>query len=343
MFWYALASLTPAVMLGVAFRFGGVWDMAALLSITLVVVFADRFTRIALPRAAPTDQTTRLSMALALVHFALLLGGVARLAENFDIALFLALGLYFGQISNSNAHELIHKAQRLPRRLGKAVYCSLLFGHHASAHPKVHHVWVASNQDPSSAPLGQGFYRFWPRAWIGSFRAGWRAESDMRKRQNPPPHWSSHPYLAYGLGALITVLCAGLLAGWSGVVITLFLAIYAQGQLILSDYVQHYGLRRQCRTDGRLEPVGVQHSWNAAPWYSSAMMLNAPRHSDHHAHPSRAFPALRLSEDMPMLPFSLPAMGAIALVPPLWRRLMDRRAKVWIARNTGEAHRDLAQ
>lgn len=343
MIWYALASLLPAIMLGLAFRFAGLWDLLALLSITLVVLLADRFTRISLPKATPSDQATRLSIALALVHFALLLGGVARLAEGFSIPLFLALGLYFGQISNSNAHELIHKAQRLPRRLGKAVYCSLLFGHHASAHPKVHHVWVASARDPSSAPLGQGFYRFWPRAWIGSFLEGWRAESALRARQTPRPHWSRHPYLAYGIGAMITLAGAGVLAGWPGVGSLLALAIYAQGQLILSDYVQHYGLRRKSRADGRLEPVGAEHSWNAAPWYSSAMMLNAPRHSDHHAHPARAFPALRLSDDMPMLPYSLPTMGAIALFPPLWKRIMDRRAKAWRARDTGEGTRDLAQ
>jgi alkane 1-monooxygenase len=76
--------------------------------------------------------------------------------------------------------------------------------------------------------------------------------------------------------------------------------------------------------------VGPQHSWNAPAWYSSAMMLNAPRHSDHHMRPSRAFPALKLTPGtMPMLPRSLPVMAVLALVPPLWRRVMDRRVARW--------------
>ena len=39
--------------------------------------------------------------------------------------------------------------------------------------------------------------------------------------------------------------------------------------------------------------------------------------------------ALRLPEPAPMLPRSLPVMGTIALLPPLWRRIMDRRAAAW--------------
>ncbi len=46
----------------------------------------------------------------------------------------------------------------------------------------------------------------------------------------------------------------------------LALAAYAQMQLLLSDYVQHYGLRRKTSENGKPEPVGPQHSWNAPAW-----------------------------------------------------------------------------
>ena len=56
------------------------------------------------------------------------------------------------------------------------------------------------------------------------------------------------------------------------------------------------------------------------------MMLNVPRHSDHHLNPNRPYPNLRIEEDrMPILPKSLPVMGIIALWPPLWRSMMDER------------------
>lgn len=117
-------------------------------------------------------------------------------------------------------------------------------------------------------------------------------------------------------GAVLVVGLAFALAGWGGVLALLGIAGYAQVQILLSDYIQHYGLRRIVLADGRLEPVGPRHSWNAPQAWSSAMMLNAPRHADHHAHPGRPYPGLRLEGDMPMLPRAVPVMAVAALIPP---------------------------
>ncbi len=60
------------------------------------------------------------------------------------------------------------------------------------------------------------------------------------------------------------------------------------------------------------------------------MMLNAPRHSDHHLNPRRSFPELRLDRDaMPVLPASLPAMAFMAMIPPVWRNTMDPLLEDW--------------
>ena len=331
MIWYAIASLTPAVLLALACLFGGVWPLAALLSITLLVFALDRITR----RVPARDTSGRgISLTLAAAHFVLLPLGVWALAGNDlgttdKVLIFLGLGMYFGQVSNSNAHELIHTSNRWTRRIGTAIYCSLLYGHHVSAHLRVHHIHVATDADPNSARLGEGFYAFALRALRGEFMAGLHAETKHRARAAALPIWS-HPYVGYVSGAALTLGIAAIIAGWGGVVQLLALAAYAQMQLLLSDYVQHYGLRRKPRADGRIEPVGPQHSWNAPQWYSSAMMLNAPRHSDHHMRPARAFPALEIApETMPILPRSLPVMAALALVPPIWRRVMDRRVARW--------------
>ncbi len=335
MFWYAIASLTPAALLALACLLGGLWPLAALLSITVVVFFMDKLGKV----LAGTEQTGRgLSLTLGAVHFALLaLVGHARGTDGHGgvdkVLIFTAAGLFFGQISNSNAHELIHAGARLPRRLGAAIYASLLHGHHVSAHLRVHHVHAATDADPNSARSGEGFWAFAARAVRGEFIAGLRAEHRHRARAAArPPAWT-HPYVGYLGGAALTAFCAYALAGIGGILALLGVVVYAQLQLLLSDYVQHYGLRRRMRGD-KPEPVGPQHSWNAPKWYSSAMMLNAPRHSDHHMRPTIAFPALEVrAGKMPVLPHSLPVMAVIALIPPLWRRLMDRRVAKW--RETG--------
>ena len=145
-----------------------------------------------------------------------------------------------------------------------------------------------------------------------------------------------HPYLWYlviGLGSLGT---AALIGGLPGVLIWLALSAHAQLQQLLGDYVQHYGLTRARLPDGRYAPVSPRHSWNTPHWFSSALMLNAPRHSDHHAHPARAYPALRLTEDAPLLPWPLPVACGMAMVPRLWHRRMRPHLKRWAAQEPAQ-------
>ncbi len=332
MFWYATASLTPAVLLALACLLDGPWPVLALLSMTVLVFGLDRIAR-TIPEQ---DNTGRgVSLTLAAAHFVLLPLGVWALAANdaltvaSKVMIFLTMGLFIGQISNANAHELIHAAARWPRRIGTAIYCSLLHGHHVSAHLRVHHIHAATDADPNSARLGEGFYAYALRAFRGEFMAGLRADTEHRRRARTKPSLP-HPYVGYVAGAVLSLTVAYLIAGWRGSLALLAIAVYAQMQLYLSDYVQHYGLRRVARQDGRMEPVGPHHSWNAPTWYSSAMLLNAPRHSDHHMRPARPFPALEVSrETMPLLPRSLPVMATLALVPSVWRRVMDHRVARW--------------
>ncbi len=59
-------------------------------------------------------------------------------------------------------------------------------------------------------------------------------------------------------------------------------------------------------------------------------MLNAPRHSDHHAHrPGLSRLLLPPAAEAPRLPRSLPVMACVALWPGLWRRVMDPRLEEW--------------
>lgn len=333
--WFTLATLTPVVLLALGAFLGGIWAGGALLYMTLFVYAMDRLTQGAAVHLEGDEEFPvghGLALTLGVAHLLLTviavwaLSGVSGLSWLERGLCFLGFGLFFGQVSNANAHELIHKSSRWPRRLGVAVYVSLLFGHHASAHPRVHHIWVASDGDPNTARLGEGFYHFWPRAWFGSFIEGFRAESAALNRAGK--HWRHHPYWVYVGGALFVTALAWWMAGLAGALALIAVTTYAQMQHLVSDYIQHYGLRRAKRENGKLEPVGPQHSWNAPQFFSSALMLNVPRHSDHHMNPARPFPALQLDQsEMPVLPRSLPVMGVVAMLPPLWRKMMDRRVK----------------
>ncbi|MFY0634424.1 MAG: alkane 1-monooxygenase [Vannielia sp.] len=330
---FCAITLAPVALLAAGGTLGGAWLIAAVLYLTLFSALLDQILRRAGARptatAAPGSWADALCAALALAHFALLALAVAAVSGATGLApweraiAFLAFGLFFGQVSNSNAHELIHRAVRPLRALGRWVYISLLFGHHASAHPKVHHRFVATPEDPNSARLNESYYRFAARAWLGSFRAGLAAEREMMAR-GTKPRWQN-PYLEYTAGAAALLALSTLAFGAAGLAAHVGLAAYATAQLLMSDYVQHYGLTRSRLANGRYEPVSDAHSWNAPHVFSSLMMLHAPRHSDHHAHPSTPYPSLTLPSGAPLLPAPLPAMATLALLPRSWRRVMNPR------------------
>jgi alkane 1-monooxygenase len=89
--------------------------------------------------------------------------------------------------------------------------------------------------------------------------------------------------------------------------------------------LEHYGLRRQRRADGCYEQVRPSHSWNSNSVISNVFLFHLQRHSDHHANPQRRYQALCHAEEAPQLPAGYAAMVVLALCPPLWRRVMDRR------------------
>jgi alkane 1-monooxygenase len=318
---FAALAASPLLPIGLAAMFGGAWALAALVWMSFAAVALD----LALPLTAPDAKegqdfpgSEALLATLGLAALALPVLVVACLGhrgvDGAAAATVLAGGLWLGQVGHPAAHELIHRPGRAARALGVAIYTALMFGHHASSHRLVHHVHVATPADPNSARAGEGFWRFALRAWIGSWRAGRAAEARR----------GSRAYGIYALGGAAALILAWVTGGAIGLAVWLALALHAQVQILLADYVQHYGLRRTV-IEGRVQPVGPAHAWNSGHWASSAQMLNATRHSDHHLHPMRAYPALRLSDDAPRLPWPLPVAAVVAMIPPLWHRRMRPR------------------
>ena len=99
----------------------------------------------------------------------------------------------------------------------------------------------------------------------------------------------------------------------------------------LVNYIEHYGLTRKHLGDGKYEHVQPHHSWNASHKASNWLLINLQRHSDHHYKPDRRFPVLQTysAAEAPQLPYGYPIMTMAAMVPPLWRRVMNPRVRKW--------------
>lgn len=330
---FAFVIAIPAPLFVLAFQGVDLAAYLALLYVAVILLLADEIVPVGLSENLPSARGQNfLLFAIAALHLAVLFGTITSLARGTtDLSLgakaclFVAAGLFLGQVSNATAHELIHSKKRLAHEVGKWIYVSLLFGHHTSAHMLVHHVWVATPNDPNSARRGQSFWGYLPQAWLGSFLNGFAAE---KKRYSVT---LLNPYFTYVCGAFLILLSSYLLAGFSGIFWHVLLAGYATAQLLQSDYIQHYGLRREKQANGRYVPFSTKHSWNSRHSLTSFWTLNASKHSDHHANPAKPFNNLEIEEDAnyPLLPYSLPVMGFISYFPWWWRRVMKEPLEKW--------------
>jgi len=273
------------------------------------------------------------------VQFATLFGLIAYVTWSGHLSLPEMLGVFFGMgilsgtIGIVYAHELMHQKNRTERWLGDVLMAMALYGHFRSEHLLVHHTHVATPRDAVTARYNEGFHRFFFRVLPQSLLSAFKAERAMLARKGLPWWDRSNPFWRYATLQVGFILLALLLGGWVGAGLFVFQALVAVVQLELVNYVEHYGLVRKPLGNGQYEPVRPCHSWNAAHRASNWLLINLQRHADHHTKPDRRFPLLQNHgpEEAPQLPFGYPLMTLMALVPPLWRRVMNPRVRKWRA------------
>jgi alkane 1-monooxygenase len=233
-----------------------------------------------------------------------------------------------GGIGINTAHELGHKREADERWLAKIALAQSFYGHFYIEHNRGHHVRVATPEDPASSRIGETFYRFWPRTVLGSLRSAWRLESRRYARRHQHPVRIGNDVLN---AWLMSVVLWGAMAGWLGAGVLPYLVLQAVigfSLLEIVNYMEHYGMRRVKVGAGerqRYERVMPDHSWNSNNIATNVLLYHLQRHSDHHANPTRRYQTLRDYAESPVLPTGYAGMILLALVPPLWRRVMDPR------------------
>ncbi|MFW2543421.1 alkane 1-monooxygenase [Primorskyibacter sp. 2E107] len=247
------------------------------------------------------------------------------------VGVFFGTGVMTGTVGIVYAHELLHQRNARERWLGDILLAMVLYSHFRSEHLLVHHRYVGTPRDPVTARYNEGFHRFYPRVLRQSLLSSFKAERDMLARKGRPWHDLGNPFWRYwGLqGAMLAL--AGLLGGWGGVLLFVLQAGVAIWQLEVVNYVEHYGLTRKHLGEGKYEHVLPRHSWNAAHKATNWLMINLQRHSDHHYKPDRRFPLLQnyAEAEAPQLPYGYPLMAILAMIPPLWRRIMNPKVRAW--------------
>ena len=240
------------------------------------------------------------------------------------IAFAIVIGISSGSSINT-AHEIGHKNTKLERLLSRVTLAITGYGHFCIEHNLGHHRDVATPEDPASSRMGESIYRFMLREIPGAAKRGWMEESKrLQKRKLKVWSLDNHILQSY----LMTFVLQGglvLLLGWQLIVFFLIHNLFGWFQLTSANYIEHYGLLREKKANGKYERCQPHHSWNANHYVSNLLLFQLQRHSDHHANPSRSYQALRSLENLPELPTGYSAMYLLAYIPPLWFKIMNDR------------------
>lgn len=270
-----------------------------------------------------------LTYATVPLHFITLAAGAWFVGtQDLAVADYLAVCLTVGLISGlgiNTGHEIGHKQTPLEQVLARIVLAVPAYGHFTVEHNAGHHTQVATPEDSASARFGESIYRFAMREIPGGIRRGWALESRRLERLGLGPWCPQNTILQSYL--LSAVIFGSLLMTFGPVVLPFLLlqSVFAWWQLTSANYIEHYGLQRQRRPNGRYEPCQPHHSWNANHLLSNLLLFHLERHSDHHAHANRRYQSLRNFDNIPSLPTGYFGMFLLAYVPFLWRRVMDPR------------------
>lgn len=235
----------------------------------------------------------------------------------------LSMGIFASVFTINASHELMHKTTKIEPFLSGLLLSLVCFSSFKIEHIRGHHVNVSTPLDHSSARLYQSVYAFLIMALRHNTLAGFELEKKrLNKKGLSAWHWQNE-LIWWTMLSMFWALCAGYFFGWLGLLFFFGTSLAAVLFLEVINYVEHYGLERKLLKNGKYEAVTHQHSWNSSYLFTNLLLFQLQRHSDHHAYPKRRYQILRHFDDSPQLPFGYATMILIALIPPLWFRIMN--------------------
>lgn len=317
---------------------GGQWCWWLVAFNIFLVPIADHATRALAPGWQPSERLLRrlfapsafwLYAAAQAAVLCLVLLEISREPQTGwrTFGLVSATGIMTGAGGITAAHELIHRADARQRALGCCLLAMATYMHFRIEHVWGHHRRIGTPADPGTARLGESFPAYFARALFRGLQSAWRTESARLRAAGVQPLSPRNRLLACAAVQAALYLAIGGLFGGRAAVFFLAQSLMAIHLLEAVNYVQHYGLTRRVRGDGRPLPVRPQDAWESDYPLAGLLLFNLPCHAQHHLNAAVPCHGLRVSRASPKLPCSFFLMVFLALIPPLWRLLMDGRVR----------------
>ena len=231
-------------------------------------------------------------------------------------------------------HEMVHRLSVWERRFGEFLLSSVSYPHYATEHIYIHHALVGTPWDVGSAPRGQSFWNYFPREVASNLTESWRVQRRRLARRHLPVWHYSNPFWRYFLECAVWYALIWWMGGAWAVAVYVVLCLGVVFSMKISNYLQHYGLRRIRLPSGKFERVQPWHAWSADRKLDNWLFFNMQRHADHHAAAGRPYPLMQHhgADTSPQLPGSYGKMFALVLFPRRWFATMDPLVDEWRAR-----------
>lgn len=345
------AAFIIPVLVVTGYYLGGTWNYLALLFAFIILPIFDHLIGTD-PSNVPAVEIDRVAdeyyyrfviylwtyLQLAMVVWGAYAVTTNRLTTFWDwFGFIVSFSLITGGIGITVAHELGHKKSSIERTYARLLLMTVCYMHFIVEHNRGHHVSVATPEDPATARRNQNFFSFWFRSVFHGYIHAWKLEQERLRKKGLSIFSVRNEMIWYAilpifLCALLTILFSKNGVYWQVPVFFFAQSIFAFTLLELVNYVEHYGILRKQISEGKYERVNPLHSWNSSHLLSNFFLFQLQRHSDHHVYAHKRYQVLDHHDDSPQLPFGYSTMIILALVPPLWYTIMNRRLDEWLER-----------
>lgn len=237
----------------------------------------------------------------------------------------LSVGIVLGVNGINVGHELGHRLTTNERFLGKALLLPSLYMHFYIEHNFGHHLHAATPEDPATARYNQPLYSFWITSVSRQYINAWKIQKTLLNNNDRSFFSFKNDMFWFTVFQTLYLILIVLFFGKLGLLFAVSSAVVGFLLLETVNYIEHYGLLRLKTKSGRYERVKEIHSWNSNHIIGRIVLYELTRHSDHHYKSSKKYQVLDCHDESPQMPFGYPTSMVLALVPPLWFKIMNKR------------------
>ncbi len=241
--------------------------------------------------------------------------GINLIGAVISSGIFIGIGIIYG-------HELSH-TKGFGFVLSRMMMALSGSSHFCYSHVYNHHLELACEDDPATAPRGRTIYGHFPLSHIGQSKFLFNMEKERLGRLRVPfISWQNRWIRGY-LMAVPTVTLFFMAGGWIGMACLGVIWGISNFELEALNYLEHYGLIRV-----KDQPIDYRHNWDNSTCFTAWFFIEIGRQADHHDRGETHFWELE-NCDAPNTGWGYFVVFFMTLIPPIWHWYMRKRLAAW--------------